>query len=288
MASNITETPAEMEINVGQVLSGRLPRLARFIPSWLIRRLERLICQDELNRLLHENAGLTGSDFCHGVLRSLDIRTSISNPEAMPPKDSPRVVFACNHPLGGLDGMALIYLVTRHFNHPVHFVVNDLLMAIKPLEPVFLPVNKFGRQSRESFRNIDAAFEGDDPILVFPAGLCSRLQKVEDADGKKGLAVRDLEWHNMFIKKCRRYGRDIIPLFFDGENSADFYRKARLRKRLHIPFNLEMTLLPREMIQSRGNHYTVTVGSRIPFGSLTGDANALAAEIRRKVYQLKQ
>ena len=63
-----------IRIDVGQVLKDRAPRLARFIPKRLVGVLERLICQDDLNRMLEENAGKTGAEFCRGVLESLDGR----------------------------------------------------------------------------------------------------------------------------------------------------------------------------------------------------------------------
>ena len=172
---NTSQTANEViRIDVGQVLRNRLPRMWRFIPRQVVNWLERTICQDQLNALLEANAGKTGAAFCRGILESLDITVDVAGAENLPPKDNRRVVFVCNHPLGGLDGMALIDIIHRHYGGQVWFVVNDLLMAVKPLESVFLPINKFGGQSRRSFRRLDEAFDGNDPIIIFPAGLGSR------------------------------------------------------------------------------------------------------------------
>lgn len=76
-------------------------------------------------------------------------------------------------------------------------------MHIKPLAPVFLPINKYGSQAKESSLQINNAYESDEQMLIFPAGLCSRLQH-----GK----IKDLEWKKTFIAKAVQSQRDIIPL----------------------------------------------------------------------------
>lgn len=273
-----------IKIDLGQVLQTRAPRLSRILPKWLLHSLERLICQDDLNRILEENAGKTGAEFCRGVLQSLDVKVKVNNPEMLPPKDKRRVVFVSNHPLGGLDGIALIDMVHRHYGGQVWFVVNDLLMAVKPLAGVFLPINKMGNQSRQSLENIERAFAGDDPIIIFPAGLVSRYRKVP-YNGRRVKMVCDLPWQKMVVNKCVHHHRDIVPLFFSGMNSMDFYKKANLRKRLGIKFNIEQVLLPREMIRSKGKTFTVTVGGIKPYSMMgegkdaAGYAHALAYEV---------
>lgn len=272
-----------IKIDVGEVIRSRLPGLYRFIPRCVVKLLEKLICQEELNRLLEDNAGKEGAEFCHGVLESLDVKVDVRFPERLPAKENRQVVFVSNHPLGGLDGMALIDLLQRHYGGQVWFIVNDLLMAVKPLESVFIPINKFGSQSRDSIARIDAAFAGNDPVIIFPAGLVSRYRRVPYG-GKTVKMVCDLEWHKMFITKSVQHRRDIVPLFFSGTNSMDFYKKANLRKRLGLKFNFEQVLLPREVFRSRGKRFTVTVGNmkhhtKLDTRSADGYARAIASEL---------
>lgn len=257
----------------------RLRRYYHLIPKRLIRWLERTICQDGLNALLESNAGKTDDDFCHGVLSDLNVSYDVISRQPISTSDS-RVVFACNHPLGALDGIAMIDFVSRRFNRPVKFVVNDLLTAIEPLKGVFLPINKHGKQSRSSSSAIDEAFAGEDPIIVFPAGLVSRRQ---------GNEIRDLDWHKMFVNKCIKHKRNIIPTYFSGENSKFFYNFAKWRKRLGIPLNIEMVLLPKEMLRAQGRSYTICIGEQIAWQSLRGGRQAFdqAQLIRQYVYSIK-
>lgn len=267
-----------IRIDVGGVLASRLGGKARFVPRFLVRWLEKLICQDQLNQLLESNYPLRGAEFCDGVLCDLDVTIDIRNENLLP--KNPRCIIVSNHPLGGLDGMSMISWLSRHYNRPVRFVVNDLLMAVEPLTDCFVPVNKHGRQSRSSLGSLEEALAGDGPVVIYPAGLCSRL-------GDDGV-VADLAWNKMFVTKAIESRRDIVPVHFDGHNSPSFYRWARIRQRLGIKFNFEMLLLPREVFRSRGKTFTITCGTPVPWQSLEGGAKAAstAAQLRRQVYAL--
>ncbi|RXE74247.1 glycerol acyltransferase [Muribaculaceae bacterium Isolate-013 (NCI)] len=276
-----------LSIDVEGVLRERLPRLCRFIPSGVFRWLERTICQEQLNGLLAANAGKEGAEFCRGVFDTLGVDYTVSHPERMPSAANRRVTFVSNHPLGALDGMILIDFVHRHFGGQVWFVVNDLLMHVTPLHTVFLPVNKHGSQSRESLCRLDEAFAGDDPIIIFPAGLVSRLRK-ETIGGKRHRIVSDLDWKKMFVNRCIRYRRDMVPVCFEGANSMRFYRTALWRKRLGIKFNIEQIYLPREIFNSRGKVFNLYIGRPVPWTEIdAGDASGFARLMRGMVYNLR-
>ncbi|MCM1066329.1 MAG: 1-acyl-sn-glycerol-3-phosphate acyltransferase [Muribaculaceae bacterium] len=267
-----------IKIDIAKVLAERLGRRSRLVPRVLVRAVERLIHQDELNELLEKNFPLRGADFCEGVLRHLDVSLDVRGADKLP--ESPRCIIVSNHPLGGLDGITMIAWLSRHYGRPVHFVVNDLLMAVEPLGECFVPINKHGAQSRGSAAMIDAVLAGDDPVVIYPAGLVSRL----GSDG----TIADLEWRKMVVNKAIESRRDIVPVHFGGSNSPSFYRWARRRKRLGLKFNFEMVLLPREMFRARGKTFTLTCGKPVRWQSLQGGRNAAAeaAALRSLVYSL--
>lgn len=269
-----------IQIDIGRELSQKLGRRARYVPRILVKAIERLIRQDELNDLLVRNFPRRGAEFCEGVLDTLGVKLEVKDAACLPA--SPRCIIASNHPLGGLDGMSMIAWLHRHYNCPVHFVVNDLLMAVDPLRDCFVPINKHGAQSRGAAKLIDEVLAGDDPVVIYPAGLVSRLGD----DGK----IADLEWRKMVVNKAIESRRDIVPVHFAGENSPSFYRWARRRLRLGIKFNFEMVLLPRELFRAGGKTFTLTCGDPIAWQSLRGgrDAAAEAARIRNIVYSLSQ
>ncbi len=270
-----------IKIDIAGVLRSRMPRYYRYIPRFIVRWLEKTICQKQLNRLLENNAGKEGAEFCRGVLEDLNISYEVKGEELLPPVENRRVVIMSNHPLGGLDGIVMIDYFTRRYGAGVKFVVNDLLMAIKPLKSVFLPVNKHGKQSREALRLTNEAFAGNDPIIVFPAGLVSRLHK----NGE----IKDLKWQKSFIQRSVEYKRDIIPVYFDGVNSSFFYKFAKFRQRVGLKFNIEMVYLPREVFRNENARFSITVAPMISWQTLSGGKNARKETdlIRRMVYNLK-
>lgn len=268
------------QLNVSEILRIRMPRYWRYIPRFVIRGLEKAICQDEMNGMLRANAGKRGADFCHGVLEHLGISYRVHGDEIL--NNLPeRVLFVCNHPLGGLDGMVLIDWLTKRYGPGVKFVVNDLLMAIEPLSDVFLPVNKHGRQNRAATSQLDEAMVGDKPVIMFPARLVSRKTKY---------GVRDLEWRKMFVQKSVQYQRDIVPLHFSGRNSSFFYNFAKFREAIGLKFNIEMIRLPKEMFLSAGKQFSISVGAPISAHSLKGgkQASTEAQRIKSIVYNLSR
>ncbi len=280
MTQNHQDTADVMHIDLNAVLKSRVPKYYRFIPRPLVRWLEKVICQDEMNEMLETCRGKRDSRFCQGVLDHLDITVEVRGTENLPAPSHRRVTIVSNHPLGGLDGMALIKWAAGYWGTEVKFVVNDLLMAIEPLSGTFVPINKHGSQSRNASQTLDQAMEGDAPVLIFPAGLVSRR-------GDNGI-VKDLEWHKMFINKSIKTGRDIIPVHFNGHNSSFFYKFARLRTKLGLKFNIEMVRLPREVFRSRGSHFIISIGKIIPCDSLKGGADSRneASRIKEIVYGL--
>ncbi len=265
-----------MKIDVDQVLRARLPKYYRHIPRFVVRWLERTICQDRLNTILQHMAGKDGVDAATAALDQMGITIEATGLDRLP---QGRYMFVSNHPLGGLDGLVLISLLGKRYDHQIKFMVNDLLMAVEPLRDVFLPVNKYGSQSRAAATQIDEALASDKQFITFPAGLCSRMQP----DG----TIADLPWQKAAVAHAVNYHRDIVPVYFDARNSKFFYRFAKWRKKLGIKFNIELIFLPKEMIKQCGTTQRAIIGEPIPWDSLDNShPKQEAARLREIVYSL--
>jgi putative hemolysin len=265
-----------MKIDVDSVLRARLSSRYRYIPRWVVRWLERTICQDQLNVVLSKMAGKNGVDAATAALHEMDVKVDATGLDRLP---EGRFMFVSNHPLGGLDGLALISLLGHRYDRRIKFLVNDLLMAVEPLRDVFLPVNKYGKQSRVNASQIEEALNSDNQFITFPAGLCSRMQP----DG----SIADLTWQKAAVVQAVNYQRDIVPVFFDARNSKFFYRFAKWRKRLGIKFNIELIFLPKEMFKQRGATLHVLIGNPIPWSELDiSKPKQEAARLRDIVYAM--
>lgn len=266
----------ELLIDIEKVFSSKNPRLLKIIPSFVIRYLKRITHQEEINAFISQNSHKMGLEFSKAILDEFGVRYNTAGMENIP--DSGRFLFASNHPLGGMDGIALITAVGEKFTN-LKFPVNDILMNIKGLDNIFIPINKHGGHSKDAARQMEEAYQSDAQMLMFPAGLVSR---------KRNSKIADLEWKKNFIKKAIQHKRDIIPVHITGRNSNFFYNLANWRKRLGIKANIEMLYLADEMYMQKGENLTIRFGQPISWEKLTSDVNAYewAQKIKATVYDL--
>ena len=243
-------------LNIPEILKAKSPKLAKLLPRFVVSYIERTLHVDELNYILTTFGHLDGVAFDDATLNYLGIKHTVKNPECLPPDDGKRYIFVSNHPLGGLDGMVLISAMGAHYDNKVRFIVNDLLYNLKPLRSVFVPINKHGRQSNSYADMVDEAYASDNQMLYFPAGLCSRKIK-----GK----VQDLDWKKSVVTKAVKYQRDIVPIYFEGRNSNFFYNLDRIGRFFGIKANIAMFYLSDELFKQRNSHFSITVGSPIPY-----------------------
>ncbi len=267
-----------MKIDVEGVLKEKNPQLAKRIPRFLIRYLKRIVHQEEINAFLQKNKELYGLSFINEVIKYMELKIVVNGFENIP--DNGRFVFAANHPLGGLESIVLMKIVSSKYDD-FTFVVNDILMSIKPLASLFVPINKHGSQSREALSLINEVYRSDRQILYFPAGLVSRKIK-----GK----IVDLKWQKSFVVKSVEYKRDIIPVYIDGRNSEFFYRLAKLRKFFKIKANIEMLYLVDEMMKHKGKTITISFGEPISYSYFdkSKSPDKWAAYLHNLTYSLKK
>ncbi len=272
----IEETENVKFIQVREVIHKKSPRLAKWIPKPLISYLEGVIHEEEINYIMTKFKDQYGLDFVDDLIHELGVKVVLEGTEHIP-KDE-HVIFASNHPLGGLDGIAIMHAIGQ-FRRDVKFLVNDILMNIRNLEPLFIPVNKVGNQAKSGIMAIDQAYASKNALLIFPAGLVSR---------KIGGKIADLEWKKSFVTKAKKYKRDIIPVHIDGRNSNFFYNLARLRQKFGVKANLEMLYLPDEMFSQRNQTVTIRFGERIPYSRFdqSKTEREWASEVREIVYRM--
>lgn len=275
MEREISEEEAwrTLTIDVDKIIAAKSN--GRRVPRFLVNYLKRTIHQDDINQYIVARRNCRDIDFADDIIKKFKATMDVYGLERVPA--SGRFIFASNHPMGGLDGMALISAVGRRFRD-LKFPVNDMLLFLKNFSGIFLPVNKTGTTGRRAAMLMEEAFAGDSQVLMFPAGLCSR---------KQGGRIMDLEWKKAFVTKAVEHRRDIIPVYITGRNTNFFYNLARVRKALGIKFNIEMLYLPDEMYKQEGKHVDVVFGPPISWQTLEGKpARAEAQRIKEAVYSL--
>jgi len=267
----------EGRIDVRQILRSKMKDKADKIPAFAVNYLIRIVHQDELNHILEIYKDLEGFLFVEALMGYFNVRLDVINEANLPPRDN-RYIFVSNHPLGGFDGICLSYLIGKHYDGKIKYLVNDLLLAIPNLRPVFTPVNKHGAQGKEAALQMEEAFRSDNQIITFPAGLCSRKQKG---------VIRDLEWKKSFVQKAIEHQRDVVPIYFEGRNSNFFYRLANFRKLFNIKINIEMLYLPDEMFKHKDKSFRIIIGKPIPYQAFTSSKRLpeWAEWVKNEVYK---
>lgn len=208
------DSEIEKTINIDKILSDKMGAKAKFVPSFLVKWLKHIIHEDEVNQFLWESRGVSGTEWLTECVRYLQMTLQIEGLENLPAKDDGKLyTFVSNHPLGGQDGVALGSIIGQHYDGKFRYLVNDLLLNLPGLKPVSIGINKTGKQSRDFPRMVEAGFQSDNHMLMFPAGLNSR--KIH---GK----IHDLEWKKTFITKSVEYHRDVVPIFFGVGASCAF------------------------------------------------------------------
>jgi 1-acyl-sn-glycerol-3-phosphate acyltransferase len=263
-------------IDVELALQEKIPDIYKKIPGVLIRLMEKVIRQDDMNRMIHESSHLNGIPLVDWVLDQFGVNIVVKGKKLIPKKG--RYIYPANHPIGGLDGLAIVSVVAKI--HPlIKFVANDLLRVIKGFDSISLYIARFGQINRRNAILINKTLASEAQLLVQPAGTVSKRNPVK---------IRDLAWNKFFIHKAIQYKRDVIPIHVQARNSRLFYNIASFRKIFRIKSNLEMFLLPREMFNKSGKTITITFGIPIAYKTFDDSRTHLewAQKVREYVYVL--
>jgi len=277
MSDELKNAP-EKYIEIEKVIAEKNPALAKWLPGFLVNYIKRILHQEEINEVMRRHGDKRGLPFVRAGLDFLNTEVKTVGIENVP-KDG-GVILASNHPLGGLDGIAFMKAVGE-VREDIQFLVNDILLNIKNMEPLFIPVNKVGANPRAALKVIEETYAKDIAVLVFPSGMVSR--RLPDGIG-------DLPWQKSFIARAKKYKKDIIPVHIDGKNSPWFYNLSYWRSKLGIKANLEMFYLANEMFKQRGKTITITFGEPVSWESFDKSKSLVewAEHMRSLTYALPE
>lgn len=264
-------------ISVDNVVSKQFPPVVQkhgFLRKPLTAFLRYLFHESEFKKFEQDYPHLKGFDFVEQVLDHFEFQYAVSDRERECIPTRGPVVIISNHPIGSLDGLALLKMVGE-VRRDVKAVANDVLMALKPLENLLLPVDNMGnRTAKENIKAIDQHLGDGGALLIFPAGEVSRM-------GPTGL--KDGKWRNGFLKFAKRAKAPILPVFVDGRNSAFFYSISMLAK------PLSTLLLVNEMFKQANRSVKMRIGPAIPYetySKLPLAKKSVTKLFKRHVYKL--
>ncbi len=250
------------------------------LPRWASAAVARLTRLDELERLYRAaDPELDPGAFARHALDVLGVSHSVDSTELARIPDSGPVVIASNHPFGGIDGLAAIAALLPR--RPDLLVIGtSVLSRITQLTPVLVPVDN--RSARPAvganaiaLRRALRAVWGGRALLLFPAGVVSHLDL-------RGRCVVDPPWHGTVLRFLQAARAPLVPMHVSGRNGAGFQIAGLVHPALRT------ALLPREVVNKRGTHLSLRIGSPMPVERVSAleDADRLEAHLRVRVYSL--
>ena len=264
-------------IDIKRVLAGSGSKRLSSLPDFITGIIARIICQDEMNRIMNKYRDKIGKEFLPAVIDELQVNIEVTGIENLP--ENGRCFFVANHPFGILDGLILTRIITRKYGS-VKAIANEAFLYVPQLRPFIAAVNVFEGSSRDYLQALEEVYQQDVPISHFPSGEVSRRYH-----GK----FQDCDWQKSFITKSISSRRDVVPIRFEGRNSNLFFFIYIFRNFFGIKANIELILLPSELFRKKGRTVRVIVGKPIPWETFdkTHSHFEWAQRVKGVVYALK-
>ncbi len=240
-----------------------------------IKFLERITHQDEIKQFIVDNQHLKGFALIDKSLAHFNFGYRTDNRSFTHVPADGRVVIVSNHPIGSLDGLALIKFI-RSIRPDVRIVANEWLNHVAPFRALFLSVNNLSGKAchKSRFKLMMQALENEEALIIFPAGEVSRIRPS---------GVRDGKWKSGFLKLAKKTGAPILPIYIDARNSALFYGLSTIYKPLGT------LMLVKEMFNKNDQTIDFHVGSLIPWKSIENscsDFKQATKLLRKHIYRL--
>lgn len=250
----------------------------------LVNRLLKFLSVDKVNAVHAKCCDTPGPEFVKRLLiDEFKIRLRIDNEAVLDHLPEGSFITVSNHPFGALDGIALIYLITRR-RPKFKVMVNMILNRIGAMRPNFIAVDAWASNDpakravsvngiREALRQIKSG----EPIGFFPAGAMSKTTLCH--------GLQDRPWQKSILQLIERAKVPVIPIFFHGSNSAwcNFLG--------HACWPARSLRLPDEVFRKVGTEMHISVGEPISpeeQAMHSQSPEALGDFLRQRTYELKK
>lgn len=194
-------------------------------------------------------------DFLCYLLKALGVTNIIKqehNLNEIPQEGS--VLIVANHPLGGLEGIALAYELLK-VRPDLRVLTNELLRRIPELRDLVIGVDVLSSKAINSnaggIKQIYSHIKRGGAVLIFPAGMVATYERQQGQ-------IQDRPWNRLVGQLIKRYECAALPIHVGGRNSRYFYAAGLIHPRFRT------ALLPRQLVNKKGFILTLTVGRPIP------------------------
>jgi putative hemolysin len=260
---------------VDVLIEERAPQLAQS-PIWPALRagLNILLNYDRAVAMADHIAPMNGQAALEAVSQLLGVKTQTFGFEHIPRQG--RCIIIANHPTGIADGIAA-WDAIKPIRPDLMFYANaDAHRVCPDFGEVLIPVEwehhkRTREKTRETLRHTQAALDAERALFIFPAGKLAR---------RKNGVLTEPEWMNSAVALARKNNAPIIPIYMSGPNSLWFHFFDSFSAQLR-----DITLF-KELLNKRGQTFTLLAASAISPNQLAGDSVALTQALKRYVTQV--
>lgn len=262
--------PGEGRHVVDQLIDERSVELSKH-PLWPLLKplLLAFFHYGQAIRMCDEIAGLSGWETMSYLSDLLSLDVTARGIERLPGHGA--FVLAPTHPTGMADGIAVFDALKSVRPDMAIFANRDALRAAPGLRDLIIPVEwrqaeKSHAKSRDTLEGTARAFAAKRAVVLFPAG---RIAFWHEG------SLTERPWQNSVVALTRRYDVPVFPAHIAARNSGLFYLLSKYSTELR-----DITLF-HELLNKKGNRFTVTIGRPVPAASLAGDAMEVATRLQR-------
>lgn len=234
----------------------RLP----FKPRILSAVLEKALGLDQLGAIYDARPqDCTPHEFLQYTLDALVVSLELINGAVLDelPRTGP-VLIVANHPLGGLEGVAIAKVIAD-IRPDLKVLTNELLRRIPELADIFIGVDVLSSDAAAgnvaSIKQVHKHLKNDGAVLIFPAGMVSAYEHSHRR-------IQDRTWNRLAGQLLKRYQATCLPVHVGGTNSRLFYAAGMVHPRLRT------ALLPRQLANKQGFNLPLCFGRPIPAAEL--------------------
>lgn len=264
------------QIDVREVVHSFKPSLK--LPSFVYAYLNRIIHVDKLNQIHREaaEAGGTIENFLETFVRILDFQftpTGIGY-EILKKQQGPFMIVS-NHPYGGSEAISFMNDQIK-YHSDLKLLAQSFLVYLAP------ELKKCSVFNRNSVASLLQAVKEKNPLLIYPAGFCSRTLSNK--------VIFDYEWKSSFVKIAKKNKMPIFVVYTEGHVTDHVLNWTKFRNFFHIKTNVELIYLLDEMVKSGGKPHKMYVSEPINPELLRSDVSVedWADRIRQYCYLLSK
>ena len=249
----------------------------------VVDRLLHWLKVDEVNTVHGRWCDTPGPDFVKRMVeQDFKLKLRVDGQKVLDDMPDGRFITVSNHPFGALDGITLIYLVTRRFPD-FKVMVNMILNKISAMRPNFIAVDALSTDDPEKrkvsvngIREAMRQIRDGHPLGFFPAGAMSKV----DIHGH----LEDRPWQKSVLQIIGKAKVPVIPIYFHGSNSWWFNLLG------HICWPARSLRLPAEVFRKRGKEIHISVGDPISVEEIAAydsSPEQLGELLRSRTYALR-